>query len=966
MIADNGRIVARAGNSSTSPIWMFERNLETYQEIGGPSTGFSALGQYPGISDAGNTIVFFGDLTDSALAVQYGTTNGPGIFTYFPDNPKFVRIASLKTSDPKDTNIVATISADDRVNINSGGYTIFLGTTLTGQKALFRNKLNLFSRTCDPLKVEEVLKVGDSIDGLDSTVADLGIWDSINNSPHPGQMACTVTMSGGVQGVVIIQDKCIENSLTMHQAGRAVLQFSATDGLDEPIPIKADFLPLFAQTRVTNGLVADGVTPLLLGFSPTNSPNTNMEFKIRVEIDAATGTLGTQIEDHIYVHDGSAFVHSDSITVSPARPTNFLYISGIRADDVNLAPGSKALSIFVSFDFNGASGCPHEIQIAKPPIVLVHGYNADMNTWSPEFLETLSTPRPENFVTRIEYGVKIGPNGERDKTENTVGKFRNLAWTLNNKLGEFELPTSNLRNNWAFTRYDVIAHSQGGVLMRFLNLAVGPSWQLARKRSDYFRGRFQRIITINSPHNGSVIPYYLDQRGKYFGAPLLYLTYLPSLKKIFQDKFFPFGDDIAEANSLPVDPGSRFHAIRTTLADGEPPSPLNCANPYSIMGLELCLPFVGSILLPRGSDGVVDFDAMVGGPSTKQTTITGLNISHSGPEILFGVGPGSTATQNSEVADHAIALLDGSETAFGPFINPIPLDSVRKAQIDTLATTFKIIGLINLVKKFIPNPPPLIQGLVAQPCLEFLMEPRVSEPIVGEVRWTYEVYSTNGISHEGVSLSVDPKDFRHVTICADPDMRGTVVLYASYLSTNQTLVFPNGVVALERSVGTSLVGILLKPSDPILAEGESVEPTIWGVFDNGMISQLFVSPESPLLLTSSDNFIVSVNSNTEAKLLRPGTATITATYENFSNQTTFTVLGPVTEPKLSAVRDLADGTVLVTLSGSAGRRHIIESSGDLLNWEPLSTNTLTSNGVFRFNAPTKPSVAQFYRASLRP
>src|SRR5260370_41137665 len=121
-------------------------------------------------------------------------------------------------------------------------------------------------------------------------------------------------MGNGSQAIVLIQDKCLGSSLTLHRVNPEAVQFSSNDGLDEPLEVKPEFNALFLQPAVTNGLVADGVTPLLLCFSPTNSPDTNVEYKIRFELDAATGSLNSPLEDHLYVHDGSAFVRTDSIT----------------------------------------------------------------------------------------------------------------------------------------------------------------------------------------------------------------------------------------------------------------------------------------------------------------------------------------------------------------------------------------------------------------------------------------------------------------------------------------------------------------------------------------------------------------------------------------------------------------------------------------------------------------------------
>jgi hypothetical protein len=80
MVADNGRVILRAGGNSTDPIRLYEYNLSLPVDIAtvSPNT-FASLGQSPGISDDGAVIVFYGDLT-TAGATALQTTPGPGIF----------------------------------------------------------------------------------------------------------------------------------------------------------------------------------------------------------------------------------------------------------------------------------------------------------------------------------------------------------------------------------------------------------------------------------------------------------------------------------------------------------------------------------------------------------------------------------------------------------------------------------------------------------------------------------------------------------------------------------------------------------------------------------------------------------------------------------------------------------------------------------------------------------------------
>jgi hypothetical protein len=73
MIADDGSIVCRNGASQASPIVRLNYDLTKIETIAGRDQGFTTLGLSPGISDNGDYIAFYGELTS-------GAASAPGIF----------------------------------------------------------------------------------------------------------------------------------------------------------------------------------------------------------------------------------------------------------------------------------------------------------------------------------------------------------------------------------------------------------------------------------------------------------------------------------------------------------------------------------------------------------------------------------------------------------------------------------------------------------------------------------------------------------------------------------------------------------------------------------------------------------------------------------------------------------------------------------------------------------------------
>jgi hypothetical protein len=113
VVADDGSVVLRAGNTNTSPIRLYNYALSTPIDIATVSSStFSELGQSPGISDDGAVVVFFGVLNANPGPGQnpnfnqiIQTTAGPGIFASIMDGGtrRIIRIAGRWVEDVDQT-----------------------------------------------------------------------------------------------------------------------------------------------------------------------------------------------------------------------------------------------------------------------------------------------------------------------------------------------------------------------------------------------------------------------------------------------------------------------------------------------------------------------------------------------------------------------------------------------------------------------------------------------------------------------------------------------------------------------------------------------------------------------------------------------------------------------------------------------------------------------------------------------
>jgi uncharacterized repeat protein (TIGR01451 family) len=78
MVADDGRVVVRAGGLTTDPILLYPYNLGAPTSIASSATGFTTLGQSPGVSNDGSVVVFYGvDGTGAGIFASIDMGVGP-------------------------------------------------------------------------------------------------------------------------------------------------------------------------------------------------------------------------------------------------------------------------------------------------------------------------------------------------------------------------------------------------------------------------------------------------------------------------------------------------------------------------------------------------------------------------------------------------------------------------------------------------------------------------------------------------------------------------------------------------------------------------------------------------------------------------------------------------------------------------------------------------------------------------
>jgi hypothetical protein len=251
VIANGGIVVARLGDNTTDPA---ENSIELFQPSQSPTViasypNFSALGASPGISENGQVVAFYGDLTsvgaaniNAAQAADKSVPEllpGEGIFAsvstsqgwmilriageasqpYLNSGETFINANADGVYDSGDTKAISVsgFNPDSPVSVqmtysgtNSESATIvYTAEDANGNNGVYANRLDLLPSASAPFNAQNpgqfrdnidtlVCDVGDTITDV-GTVASVSIYDAVNSN---NQIALQVTTTTGTQAVV--------------------------------------------------------------------------------------------------------------------------------------------------------------------------------------------------------------------------------------------------------------------------------------------------------------------------------------------------------------------------------------------------------------------------------------------------------------------------------------------------------------------------------------------------------------------------------------------------------------------------------------------------------------------------------------------------------------------------------------------------------------------------------------------
>ena len=759
---------------------------------------------------------------------------------------------------------------------------------------------------------------------------------------------------------------------------------------------RTDATVLAVQPEIHAGLVADGVTPLLIELSADvadlRTRVGSQKFRVRAEITGGGNLAQTGIEGRLRVQHGNEWTSNLAFELSVDQPRTWAQLTPMASDDLRLVDASE-VSVRLEVVSDDAEATLHGSQLLRlrhPPIALIHGYNTG-GDWDPLVQTILSAARggvvgdDDSFVQVCRYATDtsdgaLGPVSRLFVYANTVYPLRELAPLAE---ASFRQAMEPLAREWAFTRHDVVAHSQGGLLTRMLCSRRANDFvrEPFRNEANFYRGRFHRVVTIGSPHNGSRLLRYLLSLGDRAHDAITRnlpadIAHVMIAADIAQGKFDPFGEQIQELNDpdpdapWQPDPNARFHLVRARINGGLPPDAAH--HTPADLALNLATPggSGGQLIIPRGSDGVVDFDSMgahgpnQGSGANVWTHPDDISVSHSPPLFLWNSTAGETASVG--IARHVIGALDqdpslpAGERVFGRFVPPPLLTSEVRDGIDGFAALAVPVGV---------GPGPLSGAIRTAGggggSFSFQLPNVPGYPISGEILWSAVAHGPGGLTRDGLEVGEFVGNPTRATVTVNPELRGDVVLYASYLSTHGARIYLSPVrVTTQGLDGSDIVGLEIFPRDLLVPAGAELPVDIQVRTTDGRFFPRFVTPDQ-VQVTSIPTGIVDVTDPLRWTAISPGTADIITTYDGHraTNRLTVFVSGPVDRPlELSAQ---LEGTDLV-LSWPAAVSAVIQTAPELnaAGWQPLGVAPVVVGGVqvIRVSPGANPGFFRLLRA----
>jgi pimeloyl-ACP methyl ester carboxylesterase len=272
-------------------------------------------------------------------------------------------------------------------------------------------------------------------------------------------------------------------------------------------------------TQTPIGVAADGTARIYVKIEKKSGNNKTISQVIMTVSDPQIPTItdprllgklkeATVINTYSLEANAASQIAVTSTTSGPGNIFWFWYVAPddfVRVDNDTMASSRKLnLEAIVTFSDNSIDNVTEQVEIVRPPLMLVHGIGGDENTWNDFYYTINGGPIPLFFsgnpLWKISRALSMEPGGSFSKNGQiliTPTDYRSFQHFLR-----------QMRNNrYSCNRVDYVAHSMGGDIARttinLFSAEYKPSVNLQRTFRNYDNGFINKLITLNTPHNGS-------------------------------------------------------------------------------------------------------------------------------------------------------------------------------------------------------------------------------------------------------------------------------------------------------------------------------------------------------------------------------------------------------------------------------------------------------------------------------
>jgi hypothetical protein len=512
-------------------------------ELGPTNTelyGINDLGQMVGETGAHAFVITNGVLSFLDIGAGPQTASGAtdinnkgDIVGFRRDPPDFVQKGFVKTADGTLYTVVYPgIRHDTMSGINVDGLAV--GSAADG----FGDVTFTWTPATGPVPVPEFPGgYGTSLAGINNAKVAVGTFASpgdpsggsfirpLTRGGRPSRFACPNASSVGLLG---INDQGAVVGEYGDAAGHGNHSFYTPNiRLLDPVPdfvrtardVTADSETLARGGRDVQGIVADGVSQVLLRI-----PVASAGLPVTVTVYQDETTASTDEKRYGALGKPGGPCPGEGCTASTIVVQSVGTRSGAYAFVVYRAPRdfprNDADAQLVYRDValrieSGSSGAQLPLRVLRPPVAAVHGLfvtDALWNDFRPLVWEGGNDPRFTIF--RINYGenvssriVQTNPPYPPEVRRQTLGSALGFDYNagvvqqrIRERLQVFKTGNNPARMSVAAVQVDVVAHSMGGDITRYMPLR--PDFLLG---NTYGQGIVHKLVTLDTPHKGSVL-----------------------------------------------------------------------------------------------------------------------------------------------------------------------------------------------------------------------------------------------------------------------------------------------------------------------------------------------------------------------------------------------------------------------------------------------------------------------------